>query len=85
MPTERALALQPVIRSVLATVEQAVEPSVQFDAASSDRVFRIMTSDYGESTLIPLVLERLADEAPGVVLDVLTPSDLSSALPGHRR
>ncbi|GGO88502.1 LysR family transcriptional regulator [Marinobacterium nitratireducens] len=77
MPTERALSLQPVIRSVLATVEQAVEPNVQFDAASSDRVFRIMTSDYGESTLIPLVLERLADEAPGVVLDVLTPSDLS--------
>ncbi len=45
MPTERALALQPVIRSVLATVEQAVEPNVQFNAASSDRVFRIMTSD----------------------------------------
>jgi DNA-binding transcriptional LysR family regulator len=50
---------------------------VKFDAGSSDRVFRIMTSDYGESTLIPLLLDRLRDEAPGVVLDILTPSDMS--------
>ncbi len=77
LPTERALILQPMIRQALATIERAVEPSVQFDARSSDRVFRIMTSDYGESTLIPLLLERLRGEAPGVVLDILTPSDMS--------
>ncbi|MCO4757000.1 MAG: LysR family transcriptional regulator [Oceanospirillaceae bacterium] len=77
MPTERAQALQPLIRQVLATIEQAVEPNKEFDAASSDRVFRIMTSDYGESTLLPRLLERLRDEAPEVVLDILTPSDMS--------
>jgi DNA-binding transcriptional LysR family regulator len=77
LPTERALTLQPMIRQALATIERAVEPNVQFDAASSDRVFRIMTSDYGESTLIPLLLERLSQEAPGVVLDIQTPSDMS--------
>jgi DNA-binding transcriptional LysR family regulator len=77
LPTERALILQPMIRQALATIERAVEPSVQFDASSSDRVFRIMTSDYGEATLIPLLLSRLRDEAPGVVLDILTPSDMS--------
>lgn len=77
LPTERALMLQPMIRQALATIELAVEPSVKFDAGSSHRVFRIMTSDYGESTLIPLLLERLRDEAPGVVLDILTPSDMS--------
>jgi len=77
MPTERALLLQPVIRQVLASIEQAVEPGTDFDASCSDRVFRIMTSDYGESTLIPTVLARLTEEAPGVVLDILTPSDMS--------
>lgn len=77
VPTERARALQPLIRQVLASIEQAVEPDVEFDAKSSSRVFRIMTSDYGEATLLPRLLERLHVDAPNVVLDILTPSDMS--------
>ena len=76
-PTERALELQPVIHQILATIEKVVEPSSSFDAASSTRVFRILTSDYGEATLIPRVLERISEQAPHVVLDILTPSDMS--------
>ncbi|WP_136681135.1 LysR family transcriptional regulator [Neptunomonas sp. XY-337] len=75
-PTERALTLQPQLRTILASIEQVVEPT-EFDAASSSRVFRIMTSDYGESTLIPLLLAVIAEQAPDVILDVLTPSDMS--------
>ena len=63
-PTERALELQPVVRSVLAAVERAVQPKKPFDAARSTRVFRIMARDYAESTLIPAVLERLQRKAP---------------------
>lgn len=77
LPTERAMELQPLIQQILSLTEQAISPSTEFDARSSDRVFRIMTSDYGESTLIPRVLERLAKDAPDVVLDILTPSDMS--------
>lgn len=77
VPTERAQALQPLLRQILASVEQVIEPSADFDAASSDRVFRIMTSDYGEATLMPRLLKRLGKEAPDVVLDILTPSDMS--------
>lgn len=77
VPTERALALQPMIREVLATVEQAVQPQTRFTAASSDRVFRIMASDYAESSLLPYVLRRLRLEAPQVSLDIMTPSDVS--------
>ncbi|BBB26302.1 LysR family transcriptional regulator [Amphritea japonica] len=77
VPTERASTLQPLIREVLASIEQAVEPDVEFDASSSSRVFRIMTSDYGEATLLPRLLERLRTDAPNVVLDILTPSDMS--------
>lgn len=76
-PTERALELQPVVRSVLAAVERAVQPRRPFDPAESTRVFRIMASDYAESTLIPAVLERLRHAAPGVALDIMTPSDVS--------
>ncbi|MGB0206205.1 MAG: LysR family transcriptional regulator [Neptuniibacter sp.] len=77
VPTERAQALQPLLRQILAFVEQVIEPSTDFDAGSSDRVFRIMTSDYGEATLMPRLLKRLRKEAPDIVLDILTPSDMS--------
>lgn len=77
IPTERAQAIQPLLRHVLASVEQVIEPSSDFDAKSSDRVFRIMTSDYGEATLLPSLLTRLRRDAPDVVLDILTPSDMS--------
>ncbi|MGH1430924.1 MAG: LysR family transcriptional regulator [Neptuniibacter sp.] len=77
VPTERAQALQPMLRQILASVEQVIEPTTDFDASSSDRVFRIMTSDYGEATLMPRLLKRLRKEAPDIVLDILTPSDMS--------
>ena len=76
-PTERAEELQPMIRSVLSTVDKAVQPQKSFDAANSERVFRIMASDYAESTLIRPILHRLRQEAPGVTLDIMTPSDVS--------
>lgn len=77
VPTERAQSLQPVLRQILSSVEQVIEPSSSFDASKSDRVFRIMTSDYGEATLLPRLLKRLRKEAPDIVLDILTPSDMS--------
>jgi DNA-binding transcriptional LysR family regulator len=76
-PTERAIALQPMIHQILASIEQAIEPATDFDAKSSERVFRILTSDYGEATVIPPLLDRIRSSAPGIVLDILTPSDMS--------
>ena len=76
-PTERAMDLQPVVRSVLSAVERAIQPRKPFDPSQSTRVFRIMASDYAESTLIPAVLARLRHEAPSVALDIMTPSDVS--------
>ncbi len=76
-PTERALALQPIVRDVLATIDKAVQPQTEFTAADSTRVFRIMASDYAESTLIPQLLRHLREVAPGIILDIMTPSDVS--------
>ena len=75
-PTERATELQPIVRDALSAVERAMQPTGGFEPASSDRVFRIMASDYAESTLMPAVLTRLRQEAPDVILDILTPSDV---------
>ena len=76
-PTERARELQPIIRDVLAKVDKAVQPQSAFDPANSDRVFRIMASDYAESTIFPDILRELREQAPGVALDIMTPSDVS--------
>lgn len=75
-PTEFALEIRPAIRDILANIEQVIMPDRSFDL-NSDRVFRIMASDYAESTLIPQLLSRVRCEAPKITLDVLTPSDVS--------
>lgn len=76
-PTERALELQPRVRAVLAELQQVLEPRQDFRPFTSQRVFRIMVSDYAEATLFPAVIKALRAEAPRVVLDILTPSDVS--------
>ena len=76
-PTERALQLQPMIRSIVASIEKAVESHRAFDASRADRVFRISVSDYSEATVVPSLLRRMRLEAPNISLDILTPSDVS--------
>lgn len=76
-PTERALELEPMVREILANVEKAVQPAAEFKLEESDRLFRIMASDYSESTLIPALLGAIRDIAPHIRLDILTPSDVS--------
>ncbi len=76
-PTERALELEPIVREVLSKIDHAVQPRTAFEPGSADRVFRIMASDYAEATLLPSVLSKLRTAAPGVTLDIMTPSDVS--------
>lgn len=76
-PTDRAVELQPLVRTVLAAAEQAILPKTDFDPAASRRIFRIMASDYTEATLVPVLLSRLRKRAPKIRLDIMTPSDVS--------
>ena len=76
-PTERAIELKPVIRELLVGLEKAVEPKAKFNPFESEQVFRMMASDYAEATLIPLLIARLRNEAPKVILDIMTPSDVN--------
>ena len=76
-PTKRALELQPIIRDVLSKLETSIQPEVEFEPTTSQRTFRIMTSDYAESTLLMGLIERLHTEAPNITLDLITPSDVT--------
>lgn len=76
-PTDRAVELQPLVRTVLAAAEQAILPKTDFNPAASRRIFRIMASDYTEATLVPALLRPLRKQAPKIRLDIMTPSDVS--------
>src|SRR5690606_3802146 len=75
--TEKGRELRPQVRQLLAQAEVLLAGDEKFQPAASRRVFRIMTSDYAEATLVPHMIRRLRFEAPNVVLDFLTPSDVS--------
>lgn len=74
--TELALEIRPAIRDILFNIEQVIKPDRYFDL-ESQRIFRVMASDYAESTLIPEVLSVVRRQAPNITLDVLTPSDVT--------
>jgi DNA-binding transcriptional LysR family regulator len=77
VPTERARALSPVIRKILLELEEALQGEEEFNEQNSQRVFRIMASDYAASTLLPGLLRRINQIAPSVTLDIMTPSDVN--------
>ena len=77
VPTERARALAPSIRKILLELEETLQGEEEFDEAKSQRVFRVMASDYAASTLIPTILRTLNKVAPNITLDIMTPSDVT--------
>ncbi|SMF51846.1 transcriptional regulator, LysR family [Alteromonadaceae bacterium Bs31] len=77
-PTERAQELAPHVRDLLIQVEQVVQPVTEFKPDKSEHFYRIAVSDYGESSLMPLVIEALQEQAPHIALDIMAPSDVSS-------
>ncbi len=78
-PTPRALALWAVVEPSLAALEAALHRDRGFEPARSEAVMRFAAPDDLEFVLIPRLLERLAQEAPGVRLAV-RPSDFRTVL-----
>jgi len=69
LPTPRALELGLVIQGALASIEGALAPA-RFDPTRDERRFVVAASDYVEFVLLPPLLRRLGQQAPGVVLEV---------------
>lgn len=69
-PTMRAEALAEPLARLLAGVEEfLIQPS--FDPASTDRVFRLATTDYGALAVLPAVMRRFSEEAPRAGIEVV--------------
>lgn len=72
MPTPRGLALQEPTRTFLAQARSILDKSPVFDPATSTRKFRISMSDAMSVEALPLILQQLRSQAPGIDLTIST-------------
>ncbi|MDR6852186.1 DNA-binding transcriptional LysR family regulator [Sphingomonas sp. BE123] len=73
-PTPFAETLLPQVRQALETMEGVIATSRHFDPATTNRTFRIMTSDYIATSILFPIVTRLSATAPGVRIELLLPS-----------
>ena len=72
-PTPRALEVGPGVHAALAQLQTAMQPS-EFDPATAERRFTLAAGAYGCAILLPELVARLAEKAPGVELTVVQPA-----------
>lgn len=67
-PTEFAQSIAPTISAALSQFDDLVLTQQEFRPEESDRLFTIAPNSYAELVLMPLLVARLREEAPGVRL-----------------
>jgi DNA-binding transcriptional LysR family regulator len=70
--TSRAEDLIQPVRALLVQAEAIIGRSPGFSAETSTRNFKLMMSDYAATVLMPGVLQRIQQVAPGVTLEIMS-------------
>lgn len=68
-PTPRAAQVAGSVRAALAMLESSLGAAPGFDPASAERVFRLSTSDLGETMFLPPLIAALRVQAPRVRIE----------------
>lgn len=71
VPTAAALAMVEPLEQALKSVRQTLHGATPFEAATSDRRFRLLMTDVGQLTYLPPLLEHLSAHAPHIGIEVL--------------
>ncbi|WP_105430905.1 MULTISPECIES: LysR substrate-binding domain-containing protein [Neorhizobium] len=71
-PTQMAEELAPVVRAALSSLDEAIGGQQEFDPAVATRQFTLAPNSYVEFVLMPVIVARLRELAPGIRLR-LTP------------
>jgi LysR family transcriptional regulator, nod-box dependent transcriptional activator len=79
-PTVHAESLIGPVRQFLADLDALLINTARFDPVTTHRVFRIVASDYITASVIGALTRRLADDAPGVKLEIMLPSEEAALL-----
>lgn len=75
IPTSCAESLRPEVSRILSQVDSMISMSAEFDPLRSERVFRVIASDYIATVLLIPLASELERVAPGIRLDVRLPDD----------
>jgi DNA-binding transcriptional LysR family regulator len=78
IPTPHALRLAPQVAAAIAQLRSLISASAAFDPRTSTRRYKVEASDYITTVLLVPLLSVLAQEAPGVRLDLSLPTEGSS-------
>lgn len=68
-PTPRALEIGPALHAAIGQLEEALSPPV-FDPLTAQRRFTLAAGPYASTILVPPLVERLRQAAPGVRLQI---------------
>lgn len=71
MPTERALEMAPVILDAMGKLDELVLGQQGFDPAKAQQTITIAPNSYVEYVLIPSVVARIREIAPGIRLRII--------------
>lgn len=74
-PTAYAEQLASPVREVLLKINAEITTRPTFEPTTSDRKFRIVTSDYFITIALADMIANISREAPGITFDILSPSD----------
>lgn len=70
-PTQTAVELAPVITDALAKIDDAFRGHQAFDPAKANRLFTLAPNSYAEFALMPDIVVRLKERAPGIKLRLI--------------
>jgi DNA-binding transcriptional LysR family regulator len=76
-PTRLAAELAGPLRKALADVEALLAQRGRFEPATARRTFRVAAVDYAQVVVLAPLCARIADEAPGVDVEIRQPSSAS--------
>jgi len=83
-PTARAQEMGPEVHAALSRLQTALSVK-SFDPATTERQFTIMAGPYSSAILIPALVERMAEEAPGAGLQLVeNTSDILERMDARR-
>jgi DNA-binding transcriptional LysR family regulator len=76
-PTPYALQLAEPVAIALEGLQQALNVRASFDPRTSERCFTLAMTDVGEMYFLPVLIDALAEAAPGVTLNVVAVTSAS--------
>jgi hypothetical protein len=85
LPARLADEIVGPIRKVVANLKLTRHHCATFDPLTSSRMFALCVTDFGQRAMMPRLLARLREVAPGVRIDLSYTSDHTSRLWGRAR